>query len=374
MCPDHQYKFRLKYPATITLLITLPLMLSIILSAVLLSSLLLRDLDSQANSFGQTSADLLAVSCQDYLLTGDLLSLNVLLSDLISKGYFNHAAIYAADNRLLVEVGNAVRTGNSVYTAEIHYQDSIAGHLRLTLEGTQRRKKTAATIAIIMISNLLLFALVALLVYRSGDRIATFLIGRSAAMAGASVQLDRQDTDSADSEILNPHQESDSGCRFSILVIKLKPIRVALQLKQPINQAISLYNGEIIHQTDDEVIVTFTGNSDHCFQAICTLLVIQSLAVDFVPGLKVGAGIHCGTDFNEQDSIKKHAIYLASLGSGNLLTSEKVFFEGQIQNRVKISEFHSGLAPESKVYAIESLQDDYQTLINKQAAQLNKNR
>lgn len=352
------------------LLITLPLILSITLSAVLLSTLLLRDLDDQANNFGQTTADLLAVSCEEYLITGDLLSLNVLLSELVSKQHFNHASIYSADNRLLAEAGTADWAGDRVYTAEIHYQDSIAGHLRVALAQTARRKASAATITIIIISNLFLLAVVALLVHKSGGRISAFLH-----------RLHDQDTSTQTDELVQVDGENQTSaehsvtvCRFSILVIKLKPARVAQQFKHALNQAISLYNGDILQQKDDEVVTIFAADSDHCFQAICTALVIQSLAHDLSPGLKLSAGIHCGRDLDEQDAIKKHAIYLASLGSVNLLASQDVNRHGQIRNRVETSEFHSALAPDSKVFAIASLQDGYQTLIKQQAMQLNQSR
>ncbi|MDP6264271.1 MAG: hypothetical protein QGI68_08250 [Pseudomonadales bacterium] len=346
----------------------MPLILSVTLSAVFLSALLLRELDGQADDFGQTTAELLAVSSEEYLIAGDLLSLNVLLSELVTKGHFSHASIYSADSHLLAEAGNSTWGEDREYTAEIHYQESIAGHLRITLAHTEQ--SSAWTITIIIVSNLLLIAIVALLVHRSGDQILTFLNRLQSQDNGTHVGDMAQHHSGAQS----PTEHDATACRFSVLVIRLKPVRVALQLKHVMNQAISLYNGDIIHQTDDEVVVVYTADTDHCFQAICTDLVIQSLADDHFPGLELGAGIHCGGDLDDQDAIKKHAIYLASLGYGNLLTSESVYFSGDVQKRVKISEFHSSLAPDSKVFAIESLQDDYQTLINRQAVQLNQSR
>jgi len=382
MRPDHHHKSQFKYPAAITLLITIPLILSISLSTVLLSDLLLNDLDSQADRFGQSSADLLAVSCDEYLLNNDLLSLNVLLSKLVSNGYFKHASIYSADNRLLAQSGTPDWTADKVFTAEIHYQDSIAGHLRITISQTERRKTSAVTISIIIACNLLLIALAAILVFKSGDRISAFLnrlsVQNEPAVTGEIKQADLSEPDREIPVLLQERpvllQDRDIGCSFSILVIKLKPVRDALQLKHAINQAISLYNGEIIQQKEDEIVVNFAAESDNSFQAICTLLVIRSLVDDLVPGLELAAGIHCGSDMEEQDSIKKHAIYLASLGSGNLLTSESIYYDGQIRNRVEISEFHSSLTPDTKVFAIESLQHDYQTLIDSQAAQLKHSR
>lgn len=370
MCPHHIHKFHLKYSAAIILLIALPLILSITLSTVLLSTLLLRDLDDQANSFGQTTADLLADSSEEYLLSSDLLSLNVLLSELVSKDYFNHASIYSADNHLLAEAGTLDSAGDRIYTAEIHYQDSIAGHLRIRLAQTARRKASAATITIIIISNLFLLAVVALLVHKSGERISAFLNR----LYDQNTSTETDDIVLVDTEKQISAENSITACRFSILVIKLKPARVAQQFKHAINQAISLYNGGIMQQKDDEVAAIFAADSDHCFQAICTTLVLQSLADDLSPGLKLSAGIHCGRDLDEQDAIMKHAIYLASLESVDLLTSQDVNCHGQIRNRVKISEFHSSLAPDSKVFAIESLQDGYQTLIKQQAMQLNQSR
>jgi|TARA_Y100000310_G_scaffold325618_1_gene389328 hypothetical protein len=343
----------------------LPLVLSASLSIALLSTLLVDDLDDQANSFGQTTADLLAVSSEEYLLAGDLLSLNVLLSELVTKGHFSHASIYSADSHLLAEAGRSNTVGDREYTAEIHYQDSIAGHLRITL--AQSERSSAVTISVIVVCNLLLIAMVALSVLRWGDRISTYLsrLHESDAATGdvAGVNMDTESI-----------EERDSVDLFSILVIRLKPVRVAVQLRHSINQAISLYNGDIIQQKDDEVVVIFTADGDHCFQAICTNLVIQSLADELFPELEMGAGIHAGSDLDAQDAIKKHAIYLASLEYGSLLTSESVYCDEQVQQRVKISEFHSSLAPESRVFAIESLQDGYQMLIDRQATQLNQSR
>ena len=285
----------------------------------------------------------------------------------MGDGYVNHASIYSADNRLLAESGTPDWSGDQVYTSEIHYQDSIAGYLRLTLSQTERRRTSAVTITTIIFCNLLLIAIVVLLAFRSGDRIWSILEGLYNAQENSEIELPGP-ADQTDSQ----SQVSDTKYRFSILDVRFKPARVARILKPSIIQAISLYNGEIIHQKDDEVTVYFDAKGDHCFQAICTLLVIRCLAADHAPGLALGAGIHCGNNPEKQDLIKKQAIYLASLGYGNLLTSATVFHDKQIRDRVKITEYHSSLSPDTKVFAIDSLKDDYQRLIDRQAAQLNR--
>ena len=63
-------------------------------------------MQQQADALGQSLLSQTAASATELLVSNDLLSLNVLLSNLVKNPLVAHAAIYSVDNRILAESGS----------------------------------------------------------------------------------------------------------------------------------------------------------------------------------------------------------------------------------------------------------------------------
>ena len=71
----------------------------------------------QADALGQSLVTQTAASATDLLVANDILSLNVLLSNLVKNPLVAHAAIYSVDNRVLASPARARRRACSAMTA-----------------------------------------------------------------------------------------------------------------------------------------------------------------------------------------------------------------------------------------------------------------
>lgn len=361
----------------IIFLICLPLLLSSILSIWIILHLLGESETKQGQVIGEAIAKQLASGVSEYLISEDRLSLTVLLNDLVEEGVFSNATIFGADNSLVATAGDTADSASPVYTAEIHYQDSIAGYVRISLEQERLFTDNSKVVFWILLMNLILMlgtgfyaTRVAKLLSDSPrddpkpiDPVAVTQFVKkesvfSLPIIRASTRFDRK--------VAEPEDNFD---HFSILVLKIRPASVFDDLSSNIKHVVSLYKGRIKSFDDDEITLLFTQHDQHCFQAICTALVIQSLTRE--SGFsEYKAGMDCGTDHTEVKQARKKASYFASVARNELLVSEGVYLQESISGRAKMSEFHSSMAPDSQLYRIDRLIDTHQRLIESQARQL----
>ena len=140
-----------------TLLITLTLGISLVIS-----NEINRSSQHQADSIGQLLSEQTASAATDMLVTGDRLSLNILLGQLVQNPYVAKASIYSIDNQRIASA--TAKTVDEtfdfpVYSSPIHYQDVIAGYARLSLNsGLLNQKPKDALLVIAAIALLLLLA------------------------------------------------------------------------------------------------------------------------------------------------------------------------------------------------------------------------
>lgn len=115
----------------------------------------------QADSIGRLLSAQTATVARDMLITGDRLSLNVLLGQLIENPYVVDASIYSIDNKLIVKSSSDVPSKNDVplvFESPINYQDVIAGNVRLMLDSEILLKKPKESlVALAVLNGILLF-------------------------------------------------------------------------------------------------------------------------------------------------------------------------------------------------------------------------
>jgi len=138
-------------------------------------------MEQQADALGQSLVTQTAASATDLLVANDILSLNVLLSNLVKNPLVAHAAIYSVDNRVLAESGTRPPQGllgddNGLYSTPISFQEVIAGHLRVSLDMQQFQQPMTISLQSMGLLSLILLALTLMLSLRLGRQLATPLM------------------------------------------------------------------------------------------------------------------------------------------------------------------------------------------------------
>jgi uncharacterized membrane protein affecting hemolysin expression len=131
----------------------------------------------QADALGQSLTTQTAASATDLLVANDILSLNVLLSNLVKNQLVAHAAIYSVDNRVLAESGvrpqrNLLGDEEGLYSTPISFQEVIAGHLRISLDMRQFEQPMTISLQSMGLLGLILLALTLILSMRLGRQIS----------------------------------------------------------------------------------------------------------------------------------------------------------------------------------------------------------
>jgi uncharacterized membrane protein affecting hemolysin expression len=138
-------------------------------------------MQQQADALGQSLLVQTSASATELLVANDILSLNVLLSNLAKNPLVAHAAIYSVDNRIIAEAGDRPQRGlldqdEGLYSAPITFQEVIAGHLRLSLDMQRFRQPMSISLQNMGLLSLILLALALYLSLRLGRHITTPLL------------------------------------------------------------------------------------------------------------------------------------------------------------------------------------------------------
>lgn len=134
-------------------------------------------MEQQADALGQSLITQTAASATDLLVANDILSLNVLLSNLVKNPLVAHAAIYSVDNRVLAESGarpqrNLLGDEEGLYSTPISFQEVIAGHLRISLDLKQFQQPMTISLQSMGLLSLILLALALILSMRLGRQLS----------------------------------------------------------------------------------------------------------------------------------------------------------------------------------------------------------
>ncbi|QKE64652.1 histidine kinase [Aquipseudomonas campi] len=138
-------------------------------------------MQQQADALGQSLTVQTAASATELLVSNDILSLNVLLSNLAKNPLVAHAAIYSVDNRILAEAGSRPTQGllgdtEGLYSTPITFQEVIAGQLRISLDMQQFQQPMTISLQSMGLLSLILLALAISLSLRLGRHISTPLL------------------------------------------------------------------------------------------------------------------------------------------------------------------------------------------------------
>ena len=313
----------------------------------------------QADSMGQLLSEQTASATVDMLVSGDRLSLNILLSQLVQNPYVAEATIFSIDNQRIARATsqkNSPGRKGPQYSAPIHYQDVIAGYVRLYLnEDLLSQKPKDALMVIIAIGMLLLLTgFIFLHLYSSTlstrlgmieRQLYTILpTGKPASSSKNEVirisafvehQLTEKWAEKEQKEATKPSETS------AILAIRAKNLGRLKQFLTPkdlqailgqysmiVDRAAQFYDGEVTYTPEGNAYICFASqdNNEFNIDALCCSLMIEALTT--LAGEQDIARIHLGTglsfsedlpEFPEEkhpalsDSAASQALHLANI-------------------------------------------------------------
>ncbi len=150
---------RLSIGKQIPLLLGGTLFISLLFAGILATNQITQISDQQIDNLGKALAKQTAKSARDLLITGDRLSLNVLLAQLTNSEHIAQATIFSIDNKRIAST--QARDYNpdkhyALFSAPIDYQNVIAGQLRLAVDMEKLQRPTQKALLVFIGLALLL--------------------------------------------------------------------------------------------------------------------------------------------------------------------------------------------------------------------------
>ncbi|UYM18446.1 AhpA/YtjB family protein [Endozoicomonas euniceicola] len=371
----------------------------------------------QSDTIGALLSQQTASAATDMLVTGDRLSLSVLLNQLVQTPYVARAAIYSIDNRKIAssESEESTTTSGQTYSSPIHYQDVIAGYVRLQLDEALLTKN--ARDALVVISAVSLILLVAALIFlhtyattlssrlelvlrQLRSLLQTPLINRG--KSGNELTLlahfvEQQLTEklaSSKPEDEEPEVEQDETsvvvCVRSKNLTRLRQLISHQDMMDilhthtfAIEQAASLYNGEISYTPEGNAYIRFSSLESSGFvqDALSCSLLVESVSrvigENAIVKIQVGIGLCVSDEIpdfpgdespSEVDSAAGNALMLASLpgeDSLNMLKEQLNWLPAEL------AKFSASEHAED-IVQITGIAEEQQKQINQQAYNLSR--
>lgn len=343
---------------------------SLILSLVLITGFIHGELSEQRDHFTRAIVHQLTASTADYLVTEDLLGLNVVLGSLVSQGDITFASVYNTDNKLLAQAGKRSVSNRDITTRDITFQNETAGYLQVVVNQTPLDSKLNNLVITLVLIHLLLLGAFGLFVWVYPDLIFLGLFSSRNPPAediAISETPEATDQDETDPGLVVSHEAESI-----LLVMKIRPQRWLAANEERISNALSLYRCEVEVSEGQDIIATFlsTDRKAAVYDAICAGLLLIQVFNKLNTTINIKIGIHIEPDMEQLQASRKRTAYLASIAERQLLISEDTYALCQDDTRLVVSKFHNSLMPTGTVYLVESLQPTYQRLIELQADQL----
>ncbi|MAZ88804.1 MAG: hypothetical protein CL693_14285 [Cellvibrionaceae bacterium] len=367
-------------------IISITTLICLLLSTSLLQQQHHQRLDLRTDHYGDALASLAAKQATDATLNHDLVSLQVTVSDVARNPHVLSTTIHDVENNLLVQAGDSPNTGDyqqtehHSYTAAITLHDSVAGYVTVTIDSRA-------------------------LYQQQDDTWLLALLGMAAALLVLSVLNARQQNDQPVSDKQESAPSAPSEADTEIRHSGQKPIIIHLsyrclnwptltrQLSRTLKQQLfeeleghlsginALYSGKISLAQEDSIELQFTGDDigNTTFRAICASQLFFNLLQKGCASIELqySAAIYRS---DRAQSLKQHIhnhrrlqqlqMTLDKQANHSLLLDGQDCATSQLLQRVQVK---TDLVDEHW-FAVEGLQPSYQTLLDKQAQQLNSQR
>lgn len=366
------------------LLLCAGILLATIASAVICQYLIVESLHNRSAQYGQALANLAARQAIDATLNHDLVSLQVILSDIVENPDVAKATIHDVENNLLVQAGSSRRSDiqRQDFTAPITLHNSIAGYVTVSLDLT--------SVAGIQHQLFWLFGFMAVLLIAL--TLCALYFGRSWNVPVTAPRRAIPIVDSPPSVEPAPANIPRAFPRVELLVhfrnlrelagqLDSKAFRqVSRRIEEQFRGILALYAGQLIQLDASTARLAFPDPQTHpdaAFQAICSarLLLTLNQHSQYFPLQMTALIIQRDSD----STILKNLQYqlaeseefdylLHHAAEGSLLIESRLIVDSEVARKVEqrpVDEF-------SDVVEIVALGESYQQLLNRQLEQLRR--
>lgn len=324
--------------------------------------------ETHAQDYGNALATLAASQAIDAAFNHDLVSLQLILSDVMENPRTLLATIHDVENNLLVQAGDSrsFTKGPNTYTAPIVLHDSIAGYVSVTISAQPVLGRSLVMLLLAVITAILAGLIWELRRHSSFELEFT---GKRTADNSLENRKNTESTaeDSDDCDAIDPEQ-----IPRVYTIIQLKNLEVLRQqlngenfrktlgeLELVVSDVLALYNGAGYRLTNDSFELTFYANdatNEALFRATCSAWLILEIGsiVNNIP-LDLAALVSA----NHLDLIP------TDLPCAGLLLEEQAAGDELIQRRVCFLD-----VGEAGRKMVSGFEQPFQSLLEKQRHQL----
>ncbi len=381
------------------LLLCSGIIIATIISALLCQRIIVNSLNNRSAQYGQALANLAARQAIDATLNHDLVSLQVILSDVAENPDIANATIHDVENNLLVQAGsrsnNNRRLGKNQrnFTAAITLHNSIAGYVTVTMDFTSINQVQLEVYWLFGFMAVLLIALLFSALYfgRSwGDPIT---ISRAVIpiinTPTKKTDEDIFDEDDHDEQLLPPpaFPRIELILQFNNLKalsgqLNSKSFRsIAHRIELQLKGVLALYSGQLMQMDSEQAKIAFyprESTADATFNALCSARLMLMLNRDAAGiQLELAAVI---VERKSETSVLKNLQYqlveiedlnelLKSAANGQLFAETELMRDEELNDRIETLDVENF----EEVLEVSDFKDPYKTLLSKQLAQLQAN-
>lgn len=367
------------------------ILLASILSAVVAQRLVVSSLESRSAQYGQALADLAARQAMDSTLNHDLVSLQVILSDISENPDVTSASIHDVENNLLVQAGDARRQSpaHARFSAPIALHNSIAGYVTVHLDLSSDLSVRYQLYWLFGFMAVLLIALT----------LATLYFGRSwglpVVLPRPAIPIVTAPPKAAAKSGNEEEEPSVLGPSFPRveLIIHFHNLRelagqldhrafrnVSHRIEEQFRSVLALYQGQLIQFDGDEARLAF-GNPlkdpNAAFQAVCSAKLLLTLNAQSKPFSLILNALIVQRD-SDSAILKNLQFQLAELdeyrqimhnSSANTLLMESRLLQADLATKLE----HHAVDDFADLVEVLSLSEQYEKLLARQLDQLQKN-
>lgn len=382
------------------LLLCTGIIVATIISALLCQRIIVNSLNNRSAQYGQALANLAARQAIDATLNHDLVSLQVILSDVAENPDIAYATIHDVENNLLVQAGsrdNNRRLGKNLrnYNAAITLHNSVAGYVTVTMDFTTINQ---VHLEVYWLFGFMAILLIALL-------LSTLYFGRS---WGEPITISR-----AVIPIINTPSKNNSGEEFEEdgsddplqsppavfprieLILQFNNLKalseqlnsksfrsIAHRIEQQLKGVLALYSGQLMHMDSEQAKIAFYPRDslgDATFSALCSARLMLMLNLD-AAGIQLELAAVL-VERKSETSVLKNLQYqlieiedlnklLKTARNGQLFAETELLRDEELNDRIETISVDNF----EEVLQVSDFKDPYRSLLSKQIAQLQANK
>jgi len=304
----------------------------------------------QQQHFGEAIVTQLSDFLVQYIVTNDILSLNVITTKLSGNSLISSVAVYDDKDNLIAQSGRT--TGSTrFFTKEITFQDSVIGYVRVAIPDAPM---TNEDLLIVPVALFLAFVSV---IWLRPELIVRWLYPRPAKTTNSNIRKEPQSV----STII----PTDGACPKCFLLVRIRPAQHLARHFDKFFAAAEQFDGIVEQTTPEELVIHFNGQ-DTMFAAASTGVLIRQLSELLQGNINFGGTLDLVGE--DSDKRRKAASYLASIAEDDLLIAGG---EWLLEDRVTLETFHHSLIDSKDLRRIAEI--DNQDNLQKAAETLSKN-